>query len=290
VLESVELEGENSKRRVVMSSRKSLAAILVLLGLFTLNLACGSQTLIRQNAFDTMSIAILEIAKDSSNVQTVDGVTITVEPVSPGSDEMIEILRSRVSKPACLSGQNVTITERMVPALGGNPMPIFKVRVQNNTDHVIEMSKVVIAYIPEGKNPIAPSGGMGQDVAASQGGFTGGNQAAMAAYKASMSRGQSPASVAAQAAEITKAPILGPQVKILPKYPYEGVVFFNFNLLSAGNTGEFQIYDVVTIVDEAGTPKKRANFSFKYKITKGMASTLGALGPRASSFSSTPFQ
>lgn len=242
---------------------------------------------IKENAFETMDVAILKLAPGEEATQTKDSVTVNVEPVSFIADEFTNVNSS--AKRDVDQGQfsttiTTTVTETLVSAFADRgAVPFFKVTIKNDTDHVISPAVgATVAYIPENGQPIAPETAF-SGAAATLKGFSAGDAKKYAEQMQAYGAGGNGLALAATLKNLNWVE-LDPAVKVLPGYGFTGYVFFDVSLLKVGNAGEFKIFDMTTQVDATGAPTKKTAFAFKYNVVKGKASAIGAMGDRASSF------
>ncbi len=277
--------------------KKSQVILLTLLIVGMIAMSCGVTKIVqRENLFDRMHVAVLQLAQQGQQRQTLDSVTVTLTPISMGADELVTIVRTRKPESGfCGFGDKVIVTEKLIPTLRDKgSLPIFKVDIHNDTDHVITIGGgTVIAYIPAGENPLNPAAGMGFSVNQQGAAGMGTMPPAMGRPDMNQNNPVTQESVEKQAlAEAMQAfdrlPKLDAATRVLPNYNASGYVFFDYNLLRGASTGEFKIFDLVTKVDATGAPLKKATFSWSFKVEKGYATSIpGALGITASQFRSS---
>ncbi len=278
-----------------MTKSQKIISSLLIIGMVVMS--CGVTKMVRrENLFDTLDVAVLQLEQQDQQRQTLDNVTVTLTPISMGADEFVTIVRTRQMNPGvCGFGEEEIIREKLFPTLQDKgSLPIFKVDIHNGTDHIISIGDgTVIAYIPAGGNPLNPTAAMGFSVNQQGAAGMGSMPSAMGRPATDQPNPISQASVekealAAAMRALDKLPKLDASTRVLPNYNASGYVFFDYDLLKGSGTGELKVFDLVTKVDSTGAPLKKATFSWNLKVEKGRATSIpGALGITASQFRTT---
>lgn len=218
-----------------------------------------------ETAFDRLEVGYLS-KPAGGDTQTKDGVAITVKPLQTFDREYLRVVKLAEVEEKIPGGRKTVKGERLESLFPGRASaPVFSVTVSNKTDHVISLAGMVVALSPEAGNPItAMTSGL-----AGNGGSVQGGRMTDAQEEQERLRGDQRSSDVIAALHRLDLPPLGEAVKVLPGYEFTGHVAFDASLLNVGKHAKLMFFELVTAVDRAGIPTKRANFTFDFEVSRG---------------------
>lgn len=230
-----------------------------------------------QTDFDEQQVAWVQFPVEGRQLAK-DDIVIAVSPVRTLSDEFVEVSeRTEVVQRGSVE-RHVT-TEQMTVSFADKAFaPMFRVEIRNNTDHVVSLDGLVVAYVPPTGNPVSA---LAQGSHADS--LTGGERSANREARDALKGGQTSAAVES-AARALDLPFLKESLKVLPGYSYTALVAFDLDLRRAGDSGKLVFFELVTQVDSAGNPTKRANFEFPLSVRHSKAEGAEVLGKEAQAF------
>jgi hypothetical protein len=243
----------------------------------------------------------------SDSIQTKNGLIIEVEPLSPSGvyahPELYSFDKNTFPK-EFLKKYDLNI-EGMFAELdskrylytfgsGENYLTVFKVKITNNTGHVLKMKEARILLRIEGEDPIKPVTNIG-DATIEQFENPAGSGKFIPLPKSAITQDQSlvqwvtgieskyeetrkhgfleleyPIGINSQVIAQNKKSyklIADADVEILPDDSYSGILLFP--VLVSYEQLSLKMYEFVTKTDAAGTPTERTNFDYKFKIAAG---------------------
>lgn len=243
----------------------------------------------------------------SDSVQSKNGLIIEIEPLSPAGvykhPELYSFDKNTFPK-EFLKKYDLNIGGMFAEyegkrylytfGSGDNYLTVFKVKITNNTGHVLKMKEARILLRIEGEDPIKPVINMG-DATIEQFENPAGSGKFIPLPKSAIAQDQSlvqwvtgieskyeetrkhgfleleyPIGINSQVIAQNKKNyklIADVDVEILPEDSYSGIllfpVFVSYDELS------LKMYEFVTKTDAAGNPTERTNFDYKFKIGSG---------------------
>lgn len=224
----------------------------------------------------TVSTISMALNAEESSKETQDGITIKVKAIHPDNIEQYAALMSKINYwyyktnsqgQRLVNSKNQYITKQRNMAFNLVAYPAYEVKITNSTDHVLRLSKAVIAVEDDKGNSYDALSKSDMNDYLTQ------NVRAHFHYKEKyhLIDGET----ANLQAQMRNLRILDNNLKVLPGKTVKAYVALNYGKYTTAEAREFimnsqklslGLYELPSKVNEAGEATKTTNFNFVYDI------------------------